>query len=748
MFYLDTAYHCIAYDEFHFDVISHIQNEELISDIIRNLYEICKDSFFNNFISCVQHFKKRFSERMNTDVFTIPNLDENISSTKPVLTTQIYTIMSTMRSWCNENQKERNLKGFVAYAYSHSKPLKFSENVLQNNLYKTTCEDFHETVIVYNPTKQVVFLIRIAIGKNLQDEIKLSTNDMMKFLLTFFDVLGKSGVKLINLLVTDEALASYQLKCGSCKHQIITIKSFSSSKSFDSWWEMKEQQFTISVIHRDLNKNFSSDFLAKLGGYFVPLQFSRNNSTEKLTGILKMTPEQTRIVYLPQKHLIIKGSNGSGKTVVACKRAELIARSMAKEDSLYYIVCDSRSMLKEEIQLPPEINIFHNIKQEPESALVEQILDSDSKNGKISLIFDEFYGENLDETEAEKLNQKFKTNQRLKDSHVIFIAQPLTMESVVTENIKKGNMLDMLGSMNPPEVLNDNMRNPMKINRLAIVTRSALEDHTMIDLDSNAKGKNLESSHQITSEIPSLYEIPYTEGKVKFKILLMFVLRKVMNATEIGSQLDISHMENLTETKDIEKHVIIHFDTQIAIPQDFNIVFKLMGISERVTSKYDEFKGDPKKEIFICNFRTFRGLEHPRVTVVLDSSLWFLHHYLPECFNRCTRFLHIIVINLVQSQKQEITFQRVVKTWKKSFHGQQSLVMPWKIKILEFEDYSIKTLQPVDLVTSKQNRIRIKPDAYTKIEKEIDKISTATTEKLEKGSNNSKGIEIRLEYIF
>ena len=228
----------------------------------------------------------------------------------------------------------------------------------------------------------------------------------------------------------------------------------------------------------------------------------------------------------------------------------------------------------------------------------------------------------------------------------------------------------------------------------------------------------------------------------------MFVLRKVMNATEIGSQLDISHMEDLTETKDIEKHVIIHFDTQIAIPQDFNIVFKLMGISERVTSKYDEFKGDPKKEIFICNFRTFRGLEHPRVTVGLDSSLWFLHHYLPECFNRCTRFLYIIVINLVQSQKQEITFQRVVKTWEKSFHGQQSLVMPWKIKILEFEDYSIKTLQPVDLVTSKQIRIRIKPDAYTEIEKEIDKISTATTEKLEKGSNNSKGIEIRLEYIF
>ena len=266
MFYLDPAYHCIAYDQFDFDVISHIQNEELISDIIPNLYKTYTNSFSNNFTSSVEHFKKQFWERMNIEVFTIPNLDRNFSRAKPVLTTHIYTIMNTMTSWCNKNQKEGNLKGFVTYAYSHSKSLRLSESVLQNNLYKTICEDFHETVIVYNPTKQVVFLIRIAIGKDLQDEIKLSTNDMMKFLFTFFDILDKSGVKLINLLVTDEGRASYRLKCNSCKQQIISIKCFGSSKSFDAWWEKKEQQFTISVIHKDLNSNFSSHFLAKLGG--------------------------------------------------------------------------------------------------------------------------------------------------------------------------------------------------------------------------------------------------------------------------------------------------------------------------------------------------------------------------------------------------------------------------------------------------------------------------------------------------
>ena len=754
MLYLDTAYHCIAYKQFNFDVISHIQNKELIPDIIPNLYEKYKNTVFNDFTSYVEYFRKHFWGKMNTEVFTMPNLDENISHAKSVSTTHICTIMSTMKSWCNKNQKG-DFKGFITYAYSYSKSLRFSESVLQNNLYKTTCEDFHETIIVYNPTKQLVFLLRLAIGKNLEDEIKLSTNDMMKFVFTFFDILVKSGVRLINLLVIDKEVSSYQLNCDSCEHQIISIKSFSSSKSFDLWWEKKEQQFTISVIHKDLNKDFSSDFSAKLGGYLAPLQFSRENhscgepslhlnySIEKMTGVLKMTPEQTRIVYLTQKHLIIKGSNGSGKTVVACKRAEIIARSMTKNDSLYYIICDSKSMLKEEMQLPPEINVFHNIKQEQESALVEQILNSDSKNGKINLIFDEFYVENLGEKEVKKLNQQFKTNERFKDSHITFIAQPLIMESVVTDTIKKQNLLEMLGSINPPEVLNDNIRNPMEINRLVTATRKALADQSMVYVDPNAKRNISGFLQQKRSEIPSLYEIPYTEGKVKLKILLIFILRKVMNAIETGNQLDISNIEDLTETQELKKLVIIHFDAQNDIPHDFDIIFKLMGISKRVTSKYVEFKEDPNKVIFICNYRTFRGLEYSRVIVVLDLSLSFLPHYLLECLSRCTAFLHIIILNLVQSQEWEITFQRILKTWKRSFDGQQSLVMPWKIRILEHEECFTKMSQLLYSVTSKEIRIRIKADVYAEIKKEIDKISTATTEKLEEASNNPKEIQIR-----
>ena len=125
----------------------------------------------------------------------------------------------------------------------------------------------------------------------------------------------------------------------------------------------------------------------------------------------------------------------------------------------------------------------------------------------------------------------------------------------MTETIRKGNTFEMLGSMNTPEELTDNMRNPVEINRLVTATRSALKEQTIVYPDPNSKAKISESFHQIT-EIPSLYEIPYTEGKVELKILLMFLIRKFMNENEIGNQFDISHAEDLTETKDIKSMLL------------------------------------------------------------------------------------------------------------------------------------------------------------------------------------------------
>ena len=377
---------------------------------------------------------------MSEGVFSIPYLDENMSGTEPFLNDQIISIMNTMKDWCCKNECDEILKGFVIYGYnldSHLKLLKFPENVLQDHLYETS-DVSHEMVIVYNAVMQVVLLIRIAQPECLENEMKLSTNDMIKFLLAFHDVLDKSGAKLINLVVTDD-IVNYQSKCESCKHQIISIKFFSSSEVYQRWWTKKKQNFGISVIHMNLNKKFSFALSAKALGFVTFFQLSSGNKSQGTFPYktIYMTPDKTKILYSHPKH-IINGCRGLGKSVAPSKKTEILISRLQPNKSLHNIVCDSKQTSGEEIQLNPKLGIYM-VMTEPEMTTIEQLLNEDTDKTKLNLIFDEFDKKVLKEVLAKKLNSILKTNQELKDSNIIVIHQCLQGDREEGSNTRKGN---------------------------------------------------------------------------------------------------------------------------------------------------------------------------------------------------------------------------------------------------------------------------------------------------------------------
>ena len=137
------------------------------------------------------------------------------------------------------------------------------------------------------------------------------------------------------------------------------------------------------------------------------------------------------------------------------------------------------------------------------------------------------------------------------------------------------------------------------------------------------------SGHSIESEKPNLYEIYYPQESAEFMLSLIVALEQV-----IGKDYE-----------NINKHVILHFDVENDIPCSFEMAFKMMRILKKVTIRYEEFQKINSKKIFITNFRAFKGLEYPRVVVVLDRSVSGLEQYLPECLNRCTTYLHAILLN-------------------------------------------------------------------------------------------------------
>ena len=138
---------------------------------------------------------------------------------------------------------------------------------------------------------------------------------------------------------------------------------------------------------------------------------------------------------------------------------------------------------------------------------------------------------------------------------------------------------------------------------------------------------------------------------------------------------------NISNSNGNNKHVVLHFsDTRTnEIPKLFEMAFRFLNKSDHVTSKYREFKTHATgKSILLCNFRTFRGLENPAVTIVVDRDIYSVQHYLVEAMARCTSKLAVVVL------ERSPTLSGIIKNWMDGVNGKQ-LIVHWKIELVTEE---------------------------------------------------------------
>ena len=696
-------------------------------------------------------------------VFTLPDTGLGKSNRNPTLQAPFDIIMKTMENWCNKYQEEGNIKGLVIFGYSlddHSNFLKYHEDIIKNHLYKKTAADFQETVTVYNPQKRIIFLIRRAKDKkDLENEMKCSIDDTLKFVFLYSDILKNSGIKLINLVATDADIDCYRWKCKFCEHQVISMHSLDSCDLFENWLEKKKCHFKTDYDPANKNNSFSLEFSAKLLGFLASFQFLKENhfywrlpsltenpTTQMAETTILLTLEQLRIVNSPNKHLMIQGCYGSGKSLIALKKAEMISKHLKQNEVLYFLSYDSSSMLITEIPTIPNIKLYRNKDALKLSDIINNIQEDHPEN-KINLIVDEYDAEHLDENEARKLNQMFTADEKFRDSVICLVFEALRRERMVNGTKKKANLLHLLKSMELKE-LTYNKRNTLQIHNLVKVTTDVLKNQTTtvhvpiftakklkiqsglektLKKERNSetqdqdladqqpkkekdKGNNVRknvsenkklifdeackylrgpidesivtkevttifqhkvskySGHNIVSEKPNLYEIYYPQESEEFIMSLIVVLEQV-----IGKDYE-----------NIEKHVILHFGVEKDIPIIFDMAFKMMGILEKLTTRYKEFQKIDSKKIFIADFRAFRGLEYPRVVVVLDRNVSGLEQYLPECLSRCTTFLHTILLNENSEMLQETQhLKSIITAWRKP-QLSKAVINSWRVNISSF----------------------------------------------------------------
>ena len=524
--------------------------------------------------------------------------------------------------------------------------------------------------------------------------------------------------------------------------------------------EEKECSFETDYDPGNKSNTFSFDFSAKLLGFLASFQFSKenhfhwtlpsltNNPARQMTETtILLTLEQLRIVNSPNKHLMIQGCYGSGKSIAALKKAEMTSKILKEKEILYFISYDSSSMLTADIESTSNMKLYRNEGALKLSKIINNI-KTDHPECKINLIVDEYDGEQLDEPEATKLNHIFTTDENFRNSIICLVFEALERERLVNGIKQIANLLPLLKSMELKE-LTYNKRNTLQIHNLVKVTTDVLkhktatvhvpiygaqdsqiqsgleitlEEETKIEVpgqvptvkqpkqnkdeDSNV-GKSLcktkkiifdeackyfsstidtsintnevtttfrhkeskHSGHSVESEKPNIYQIYHPPESVEFMVSLIVVLQQIIT----------------NDNMKIEKHVLLHYNVEKDIPNIFYMAFKMMGVLEKVTNRYEEFKNVNSKKIFIASFRAFRGLEYPRVVVVLDRNVSGLEQYLPECLNRCTTYLHVILLKkdtcmLEQTLQEGTALQNIIAAWKMQYKNKK-LINYWRVHI-------------------------------------------------------------------
>ena len=721
---------------------------------------------------CTEYFQKNFEVLAKETPIILPCKEPE----------KFKEIVKTMEHWCRKTNNSSNSKGLVLHSFSvvrHLEHFGFTREALKKS-FKIEQVSEVPVIVVYNPQENVFLLIRNAESQDLATDIKFGLDDLKMFILLFNDSLKDSNMKVISLIVTDKEDDLDKLQCPDCTNNVLSLEIFKDPVIFENWWEDKSLHFERETME-NINSDYINSFLAKITGTaastfiygkYIPTMTEKSDEQMENLAVL-LTREQMEIVYSQHKHVIVRGGFGCGKTIIAAAMLKKISEGLKTDEKLYYICYDSRSELLEQVTQDAEkkgvANVipFHNEEGRNLSEIIKSILKKNESSKKMNFIVDEYDGEDLDEPEAQRLNQVF--DESLKKTFIFLIVQPIGKERIVNDVKQKRNRFELLRDTKTYQ-LNRVMRNSVEIHNLVKLTTGILQKQQTVffhesenAMKSDQKPYGLFSKisnisrkkktvmalpnlgPDVTGEVPSKQGDPYdypennssipklesdeakvnpesvrgtphedpheppeensrlpklgldeaqavsgsvkrtsrggvqtitkflfeaadeTAHKISSKKPAFFELWKKSDFEKIISLIAIFEKRNIKRGN----HVVLHFDTgSNDIPGIILFPFTHhFNMKEKVKNKYEDFTST-KNSILVCSYPTFRGLEHPKITVVIDQDIYYVQHYLVETLARCTSDLYIVVL------QNSAILTEVTAKWKSN-----QAIRPFEIKI-------------------------------------------------------------------
>ena len=432
-------------------------------------------------------------------------------------------IINTLKYWCanSSSDKKGNAAGLIIRNYDLKNHLTFcgiTDDEIKNfatfqsfeNEIKTT--EKYQRFLVFNSSKKIILIIQMS-GSEHHEQLKREVFYCMDevILLSFLlkDELKGSGVIVTGLVVYSEKIAYSQTGCKDCDNFIVSSKIFNSGHEFDNFWETFVSQNIFEKFESILDAREKSNNLtlfeavaSKIVGYLAHLQFEISDKQvlpvpeeEPMSNIkqaeLLLNRYQMEIAYSDEKRILLTGNYGTGKTVVALKKLELLNQGLKKEDVIYYVNFAWKSQLhleimeknksKERVKVIKGGTSLSNI-------INSEILPEEKNNNteNVHLIVDEYDSQDLSEKESASLYQIFEEQEQFKYSTVLIAVQPLEIDRTnyftaagkKRRYLQERHMFDKLKEIMKVFKLKHVMRTTVEINHLIELTQSYLNNKT------------------------------------------------------------------------------------------------------------------------------------------------------------------------------------------------------------------------------------------------------------------------------
>ena len=431
--------------------------------------------------------------------------------------------INTLRDWCaiSNSGQAKNIQedaiGLIIRNYNLKSHLNFCGITDDKIKALLTFKDFDKMenvtkFLVFNPAEKIMLTIRMVKSQDhgqLKCEVSHCIDDV--YLLSFLlkDELKHSEVIVTGLVVYSGENTHSQSGCVECHNFIVSSKIFKSVLDFLNFWKSFVSQNVFKMFTSRLQAKQKSDktilfeaVASKIVGYLAHLQFKILEKPvlpvpeKEPTGNIKQAELlldrcQMEIAYSDNKRIFLTGNYGTGKTVVALKKLDLLYEDLKEKEVIYYVNFAKKSQLhlevmeknktKEKVKVIKGGTSLSNI-------INSKILPEEQKNNteSVNLIVDEYDSQDLSKEESASLHQIFQEQEQFKHSTVLIAVQPLEIDRIdyfttagkEKEYTQAKHTFGKLKEIMKFFKLRHVMRTTVEINNLIELTQSYLNNKT------------------------------------------------------------------------------------------------------------------------------------------------------------------------------------------------------------------------------------------------------------------------------